>query len=90
MKIRQKYDISQLDLATLLGWGGETITRYEGHHVQDMAHDTILRKLDQDPEWFVNLLEQEKSNISITVYKRSREKAMKLYQIMSQIYLKLN
>lgn len=88
MKIRQKYDISQLDLATLLGWGGKTITRYEGHHVQDMAHDTILRKLDQDPEWFVKLLEQEKSNISITVYKRYRETAMKLYERYQDSYLR--
>lgn len=88
VKIREKYDISQMDLATLLGWGGKTITRYEGHHVQDMAHDSILRKLDQDPEWFVNLLEQEKSNISITVYKRYRDTAMKLYEKYQDSYLR--
>ena len=88
VKIREKYDISQMDLATLLGWGGKTITRYEGHHVQDMAHDSILRKLDQDPEWFVNLLEQEKSNISITVYKRYRDTEMKLYEKYQDSYLR--
>lgn len=88
IKIREKYDISQMDLALLLGWGGKTITRYEGHHVQDMAHDSILRKLDQDPEWFVNLLEQEKSNISITVYKRYRDRAMKLFEKYQDNYLR--
>ena len=43
--IRKKYKISQNDLCILLGWGAKTITRYESHHVQDKAHDTILKKL---------------------------------------------
>ena len=51
--IRSKYSISQSDLCLLLGWGQKTITRYESHQVQDIAHDTILRKLDNDPEWFI-------------------------------------
>lgn len=42
--IRAKYKISQSDFCILLGWGGKTITRYEGHQVQDKAHDTILKK----------------------------------------------
>ena len=54
--IRAKYGISQSDLCILLGWGAKTITRYEGHQVQDIAHDTILRKIDSDPEWFLQLL----------------------------------
>ena len=54
--IREKYNISQRDLCILLGWGGKTITRYESHQVQDKAHDTILKKIDQDPEWFLALL----------------------------------
>ena len=48
--IRKKYNISQGDLSLLLGWGGKTITRYEGHQVQDAAHDAILRKIDSDKE----------------------------------------
>lgn len=53
--IRAKYGISQSDLCALLGWGGKTITRYEGHQVQDKAHDTILKKIDGDSEWFLLL-----------------------------------
>ena len=59
--IRRKYSISQSDLCALLGWGGKTITRYESHQVQDKAHDSILRKLDNDPEWFIYLLKENKS-----------------------------
>lgn len=43
--VRTQYDISQRDLCILLGWGEKTITRYEGHQVQDRAHDAILKKL---------------------------------------------
>lgn len=38
--IRGKYNISQSALCLLLGWGKKTITRYEGHQIQDAAHDT--------------------------------------------------
>lgn len=60
--IRAKYDISQTDFSTILGWGLKTITRYEGHAVQDKAHDSILRKLSNDPEWFVELLKNSKDS----------------------------
>ncbi len=63
-EIRAKYGISQSDLCLLLGWGGKTITRYESHQVQDRAHDTILKKIDQDPEWFLSLLNGAKENLS--------------------------
>ena len=63
-EIRAKYGISQSDLCLLLGWGSKTITRYESHQVQDKAHDTILKKIDQDPEWFLSLLNGAKANLS--------------------------
>ena len=62
--IRARYGISQSDLCLLLGWGGKTITRYESHQVQDIAHDTILRKLTADPEWFLNLLDAAQGSLS--------------------------
>ena len=61
--IRAKYGISQTDMCTLLGWGAKTITRYEGHQVQDKAHDTILKKLDRDSEWFLYLLNDARCEI---------------------------
>ena len=60
-EIRKKYMISQTDLSLVLGWGGKTITRYEGHQIQDVAHDSILRKIDDDPEWFLGLLDAGKN-----------------------------
>ena len=35
--IRESYGLSQVDLAKLLGWGEETISRYENKAIQDDA-----------------------------------------------------
>lgn len=86
--IRDKYTISQKDLANLLGWGEKTITRYEGHQVQDMAHDCVLRKIDDDPEWFLELVEMGKERISRTAYEKYRSKISKAYEEKQDDYLK--
>ena len=86
--IRLKYGITQSDLCVLLGWGAKTITRYESHHVQDRAHDTILRKIGQDPEWFLVLLADAKEHLSDAAYKKYFEAATRLYEKNKDIYLK--
>ena len=86
--IRAKYGISQSDLCVLLGWGGKTITRYESHQVQDKAHDTILKKLNQDPEWFLSLLNDAKPNLSAESYQKYLEAATSLYEEDQDVYLR--
>lgn len=88
INIRKKYALSQKDLACLLGWGEKTITRYEGHQVQDMAHDTVLRKIGDDPEWFFELLELGKDNISNETYKKTKLAILKEYQVKQDEYLR--
>ncbi len=67
-RIREKYNISQKDFSDVLDWGKATITRYENHQVQDRAHDDILRKVDFDPKWFLEMLERSKEKISPRMY----------------------
>jgi putative zinc finger/helix-turn-helix YgiT family protein len=86
--IRAKYGISQSDLCTIMGWGGKTITRYESHQVQDKAHDTILKKIDRDPEWYMELLVESKEVFSIETYKRYYNIATKLYENRQDDYLR--
>ncbi len=86
--IRARYGISQSDLCLLLGWGGKTITRYESHQVQDIAHDTILRKLAADPEWFLNLLDAAKDALSPASYAKYREAGTDLFEQDHDQYLK--
>lgn len=86
--IRAMYGISQSDLCTLLGWGGKTITRYESHQVQDRAHDTILKKIAQDPEWFLVLLSDAKHCFSAESYQRYVNAATTLYKSTRDSYLR--
>lgn len=86
--IREKYGVTQSDLCALLGWGGKTVTRYEGYQVQDKAHDTILRKLDQDPEWFLQLLIETNENFSKKAFERYSEMARLLYEKNQDNYLR--
>lgn len=86
--IRAKYGISQSDLCSLLGWGGKTVTRYEGHQVQDRAHDMILRKIDSDPEWFLSLLDDAKNDLKEDTFRKYRKNAIKLYENEHDLYLR--
>ena len=87
-EIRAKYAITQSDLCLLLGWGGKTITRYESHQVQDKAHDTILKKIDQDPEWFLSLLNGAKGNLPMESYQKCLWAATSLYEKDQDAYLR--
>ena len=87
-EIRCKYGITQIDLCTLLGWGGKTITRYESHQVQDKAHDTILKKIDRDPEWFLTLLNEAKTGLSDESYRKYFGAATDLYEADRDQYLR--
>lgn len=86
-EIRRKYAISQTDLAILLGWGAKTITRYEGHQVQDAAHDTILRKINDDPEWFLQLLDGNRSKFTNQVYQKYRSRAELVFRGYTDSYM---
>lgn len=76
--IRVKYGISQDDLCILLDWEEGTITRYESYQVQVRAHDTILRKIDKDPEWLLLLLDGAKESLSADSYQKCLKAATSL------------
>ena len=86
--IRTKYSISQSDLCLLLGWGAKTITRYESHQVQDKAHDSILRKLYTDPEWFLELVDYSKDSLSPAAYSKYMEIGTTLFENDHDSFLK--
>ena len=88
--IRAKYGISQCDLCILLGWGAKTITRYEGHQVQDRAHDAILKKIDRDSEWFLALLREAKDSLPAESYQKYLGIATVLYEKDRDSYLRVS
>lgn len=86
-QIRSKYGISQNDLCVVLGWGKKTITRYEGHAIQDKAHDSILRKISIDPEWFLELLEGAKDLLDTASYAKYYNISRHLYGQQKEYYI---
>lgn len=86
--IRNKYGITQGDLCQILQWGGKTITRYESHQVQDKAHDMILRKLSEDPSWYIDCLIEAKDSLSEVSYRKYYEIAQSIYENSEDYYLR--
>lgn len=60
--IRKKYEITQLEMAQLLGLGEITITRYETKQIQDEAHDKIMKLIDENALIALEYLEKNKEN----------------------------
>jgi putative zinc finger/helix-turn-helix YgiT family protein len=60
--IRKKYDLSQANMALLLGWGEITIHRYENGSLQDTAHNELLVLLD-NPQNARKILNLNKANL---------------------------
>ena len=87
-RIRSKYGITQSDLCILLGWGAKTITRYESHQVQDRAHDSILKKIDRDPEWYLSLLWDAKDQLSADSFQKYLNTAVAQYEADKDMYLR--
>lgn len=86
--IRENYGLTQTDLAIILDWGEKTITRYEGHQVQDNAHDEILRKIANDPEWFLSFLENTKNRFSEETYQKYRSTISDAFHRSKDAYLR--
>lgn len=86
--LREKYKLSQKDFSEMLEWGLATITRYENHQVQDRVHDDVMRKLDMDPVWFIELLERSKDRLKPKVYSRSLEAAKRFHDEIRICYIK--
>ncbi len=86
--IRNIYGISQSDLCRILDWGGKTITRYESHQIQDKAHDMILRKISEDPGWYIDILVESQKAIPEQTYNRYYAKALSLYTKSEDYYLR--
>ncbi len=87
ISIREKYGVSQKDFSEVLDWGRATITRYENHQVQDRAHDDVLRKIDSDPKWFLEMLNRAKGRIPDKASKKYYRRAIEQFKEKRNQYL---
>lgn len=62
-KIRDKFSLSQKDLAVLLEMGEVSITRIETKSIQDKTTDDSIRRIEEDPVFLINKLEKSKEKL---------------------------
>ena len=90
--LRQRYGLTQKELAKLLGWGEATLSRYENGSLQDNTHNTILQMI-KDPRNLLSLIElqgdfltAEKKDSLISILKNTVEEAHSFPLIYSEYF----
>lgn len=78
--LREKYNLTQSELATILDWGEVTITRYETKQIQDEAHNDILFLLDSDPKEVFDRLQNHINSFSKERYEYLKDIVIKQIQ----------
>ena len=60
-EFRATFDLTQQELAKILGWGPATLSRYENGAIQDEAHDRALRMIMRPETLLAELTERPES-----------------------------
>ncbi len=68
-----KYAIGKRPLSLLLGWGELTFTRYCDGDMPTKQYAVILKRLYNEPEYFLSVLEEKKDVISASSYRKSKD-----------------
>lgn len=71
--IRDRYGLTQIEYARLLGLGDKTVTRYEAGSIQDNAPNNLMM-LSRSPEVMHILLDRGRSLLSMQKYSEVMEK----------------
>lgn len=88
VEIRERYGLSQTDLAKLLDWGEATISRYESKAIQDAAYDNMLRIVKSDPLKLYEFLQKNGSRLPPQKRSAVKEKIMESLDAYGREHLK--
>lgn len=72
IKLREKYDISQRELTSILGFGKMTINRYERGELPTKSQSDYIKLLIENDDKFIEKVKEayEKNNINEKTYKK--------------------
>ncbi len=74
VEFRKKFNLSQVELARLLGWGDVTVSRYESKAIQDSTYDNELRMMMESPIMMLKMLEKNQSVFESDRYTAIKDK----------------
>lgn len=86
-QILVKYKIGKKPLSKLLGWGEVTLTRYINGDIPTKLYSEELFKILKDKEYFLELLEKNKSNITESAYATAYNAANQDFIVTSDLEL---
>ena len=72
-----RYSIGKKPLAALLGWGATTVLRYADGVCPAGEYGTHLRKLYEEPLFYLEILEENKDRITPVAYKKSKNAVLR-------------
>ncbi len=73
IEIRNKYGITQEELAIILGLGEKTIARYESSIIQDKPYDVLIRKFNDDYNFAYDMLIKSKEKLNQRKFDQIRD-----------------
>lgn len=69
VSIRKEFNLSQRDLAIILGMGEATISRIESKVIQDKSTDDSIRRIKEDPAFLLEKLENNREKLENNYFK---------------------
>ncbi|QXM05798.1 type II TA system antitoxin MqsA family protein [Crassaminicella indica] len=67
-EVLEKYDIGKRPLSLVLGWGEGTLSRYVDGDIPTRQYSDVLKRVKNDPEFMLELLEKAKGKITDRAY----------------------
>lgn len=89
-EIPVKYAIGKRPLSLLLGWGELTFTRYCEGDIPSKHYAATLKRLYNDPAFYLSILENNKENLKLSSYQKSKNTVQKLLSSLLTDNSKLN
>jgi uncharacterized phage-associated protein len=72
LKMLESYNIAKRPLSLLLSWGEHTVSRFLDGDIPSKQYSDTLKKLSNDKEYYLQLLEAGKEKITELAYKKSK------------------
>ena len=86
VEIRDFYNLSQVEMAKLMGWGEATISRYESKSIQDETYDTMLRMVREDPNKALELFDKNIDKFGINRAQDIRKTILEKINLIGKEY----
>lgn len=84
-ELLSRYAIGKKPLAALLGWGATTVLRYAEGLCPAGEYGTHLKKLYEEPLFYLEILEENKDRLTPVAYKKSKN-AVLAYLTSSKLW----